>query len=177
LRWFKNEMYREDIDIPNKGEIIMREFVDTPETQGQETRTTSRSRFAPDSMLTGLVGLALVGIGLVAVIRTGFEGSMSEPVKEVIGMTHTATLGLIEIGVGLCLLVSAAAYSRTGQLFFGALLGIAGFIGAVQTDSFRESLALETGMSWIAAGAGFVIVVSVLLLPRVDKNSTTITRY
>lgn len=127
-------------------------------------------------MLTGLFGLALVGLGLVAVIRTGFEGSMSEPVKEVLGFTHTANLGLIEMGVGLCLLVSAAAYSRTGELFFGALLGIVGFIGAVQTDSFRDSLALETEMGWIAAAVGFMIVLAVLLLPRVDKNSTTIFR-
>jgi len=174
--WFRNLEKRVPVHTTIKGVAMTREFIDTPNLQGQETRTTSRSRFAPDSVLTGLVGLVLVGLGLIAVIRTGLEGSLSEPVREVVGMTHTATLGLLEIGIGLCLLLSAAAYSRTGQLFFGALLGIAGFIGAVQNDTFKDSLALDAGMGWIAAVTGFIIVLAVLLLPRVDKNSTTITK-
>jgi hypothetical protein len=174
--WFRTVKNRVPSVTTIKGVAMTREFVDTHNIQGQETRTTSRSRFAPDSMLTGFVGLVLVGLGLIAVIRTGFEGSLSEPVREVVGMSHTATLGLWEIGIGLCLLLSAAAYSRTGQLFFGALLGIAGFIGAVQNDSFKDSLALDPGMGWIAAATGFILVLAVLLLPRVDKNSTTITK-
>ena len=174
--WFGSVKNRVPSCTTIKGVAMTREFIDTPNIQGQETRTTSRSRFAPDSVLTGLVGLVLVAFGLVAVIRTGLEGSLSEPVRDVAGMTHTATLGLLEIGIGLCLLLSAAAYSRTGQLFFGALLGIAGFIGAVQNDSFKDSLALEAGMGWIATATGLFIVLAVLLLPRVDKNSTTITQ-
>jgi hypothetical protein len=58
----------------------------------------------------------------------------------------------------------------------GASLGIAGFVGAVQADSFKETLALESSMGWIAAIAGLVIVVAVLLLPRYGKKSTTFTQ-
>lgn len=145
-------------------------------THEQQVSTTSRSRFAPDSIITGLVGLVMLVVGLIAVTRGGFDGPMSEPVIRVFGFTYTTTLGLIEVGIGLCLLISAAARSRSGELFFGAVLGIAGFVGAVQVESFRESLALESGMGWLAVAAGSVIVVAALLLPRFAKNSTTITQ-
>ncbi len=140
----------------------------------QVIETTSGSRFAPDSVITGLIGLVMVVVGLIAAIRGGFDGPMDKPVVEVLGYTFTTTLGLIELGVGLCLLLSAAARSRSAELFFGACLGIAGFVGAVQTNSFEKSLALESGMAWLAVIAGFVIVASALLLPRFAKNSTTI---
>ncbi len=142
----------------------------------KQVRTTSKSRFAPDSIITGLVGLVMLVVGLIVVTRGGFAGPMSEPVIRAFGFTYTTTLGLIEIGIGLCLLLSATARSRSGELFFGAVLGIAGLVGAVQTESFQKSLALESGMGWIAVATGSIIVVAALLLPRYDKNSTTITQ-
>lgn len=145
-------------------------------TQEQQISTTSSSRFAPDSIITGLIGLVMLVVGLIAVTRAGFDGPMSEPVTNVLGFTYTSTLGLIEIGFGLCLLLSAAARSRSGELFFGVVLGIAGFVGAIQTESFRKSLALEPGMGWLAVVAGGVIVAAALLLPRISKNSTTFTQ-
>jgi len=42
-------------------------------------------------------------------VRGGFSGPMSDPVVKVLGFTHTTTLGLIEIGFGVCLLASGAA--------------------------------------------------------------------
>lgn len=141
-----------------------------------ENYTTSASRFEPDAVITALVGLVLFVVGLIVIIRGGFTGPMSEPVVKVLGFTYTTTLGLIEIVIGLCLLISGAARSRSGGMFFGAVLGVAGFIGAVQTESFRESLALESGMAWLAVAAGVVVVAAALLLPRFSKNSTTITR-
>lgn len=154
----------------------MAEIENPQVTHEQQVSTTTRSRFAPDSIITGLIGLVMLVVGLIAVTRGGFDGPMSEPVVRVFGFTYTTTLGLIEIGIGLCLLISAAARSRSGELFFGAVLGIAGFVGAVQVESFRKSLALESGMGWLAVIAGGVIVVAALLLPRISKNSTTISQ-
>ena len=79
---------------------------------------------------------------------------MSTPVVQVVGFTHTTMLGLIEIGLGLALLMSAATRSRSGEVFFGAVLGIAGFVGAVQTESFKKTLALESSMAWLAVAIG-----------------------
>lgn len=139
-------------------------------------QTTSGTRFTPDSVITGLIGLVMIAVGLIATAKGGFDGPMSEPVVKVLGFTYTTTLGLIETAIGLSLLVSAAAHSRSAEVFSGAILGIAGFVGAVQADSFRKSLALESGMAWIAMLAGFVIVAVALLLPRFSKNSTTFTQ-
>jgi hypothetical protein len=137
-------------------------------------RTDSASRFAPDALIASLVGLVLLVMGLIAIIRGGFNGPMAEPIIKVLGFTHTTTLGLIDAAIGACLLLSGATSSRTGELLFGGVLGIAGFIGAVQTTSFRTSLALESSMAWLAAIAGVVVVASALLLPRYAKSSTSI---
>ena len=137
-------------------------------------RTASGRRFAPDAIVTALVGLALLLIGLIAITRAGLDGPMSDPVVSVLGFTHTATLGFIEAGLGLCLLLCGATQSRSGALFFGSVLGIAGFVGAVQADSFKHSLALESSMAWLAVIAAVAVVLSALLMPRVVTRSTTI---
>ncbi|HEX3087293.1 MAG TPA: hypothetical protein VHQ23_01470 [Ilumatobacteraceae bacterium] len=138
-----------------------------PAPAAHETVATSYGRrYAFDSVVVGVVGLAFLLIGLIAMTRAGFDGSMQDPVVEVLGFTHTATLGIIEAGIGLCLLLCAASKSRGASVFFGLVLGVAGFVGAVQVDSFRDSLALETGLAWLAVVAGAVVVVASLLIPR-----------
>jgi hypothetical protein len=144
-----------------------------PATTGQ-VRTAYASRFAPDSLIAALAGLLLLVVGLIAVVRGGFNGPMSDPVVSVIGFTHTTLLGLIEITIGLCLLLSGAARSRTGEVFFGAVLGIGAFVGAVQTTSFKKSLALESGLAWLAVFGAIVVVLAALVMPRFARNSTTI---
>lgn len=144
--------------------------------QSRQVLKTSATRFAPDAILAGLVGLVILIVGLLASIRGGFAGDMSKPVINVLGFTHTTTLGLIEVLLGACLLTAGATRSRSGGLFFGAILGIGGFVGAVQTVSFHKSLALESGLAWLFVVAGVAIVLAVLLLPRFSSNSTTISQ-
>lgn len=154
----------------------MNQTVDDHVGHEKVVRTTSLTKFAPDSMITGIVGLGFLLFGLIAIIRGGFDGSLSEPVVDVFGFTHTTILGIVEIGIGLCLLLSAAMSWRSGALFFGAVLGIAGFVGAVQSDSLQDSLALESSLGWIAVAAGLIVVVAALALPRVGKRATTTTQ-
>lgn len=144
-----------------------------PVTTGQ-VRTAYASRFAPDSIIAGIAGLVLLVTGLIAIVRGGFDGPMSLPVVQVLGFTHTTTLGLIEIAIGAALLLSAATRSRSGEVFFGAVLGVAGFVGAVQTQSFKRTLALESSMAWLAVVIGVVVVLSAMLLPRYARQSTVI---
>lgn len=139
-----------------------------------QVRTQYASRFTPDAIVGSAVGLILLVVGLLAVTRAGFDGPMSTPVREVLGFTHTTTLGLIEIGIGACLLISSAMVSRSGEIFFGGVLGIAGFVGAVQTESFTKALALESSMAWLAVAASVVTVLAALLLPRVSRTATTV---
>ena len=131
-------------------------------------------RFAPDAVIAALVGLVLLVVGLLAIVRGGFDGPMETPVVEVLGFTHTTTLGLIEAFVGVCLLIAGVTSSRAGALFFGSVLGIAAFVGAVQTESFVEPLALESGHAWLMVVAALAVVVSALLMPRFVTRSTTV---
>jgi len=140
----------------------------------RQVATSSGRRFAIDSVIVGLVGLALVIVGLIAVTRAGVDGSMEEPVVDVIGFTHTALLGFLEVGIGLCLLIAAAATSKSAAIFFGLVLGVAGIVGAVQSDSFQNSLALESGLAWIAVIAAVVVVLVSLLIPRLATQTTRI---
>ena len=137
-------------------------------------RRASSSHFEPDALIAAIVGLALLLLGLIAAVRAGFEGDMSVPIVEVLGFSHTTTLGLIEIALGLCLLIAGATRSRSGAMFFGAVLGVAGFVAAVQNESFDESLAIESSLGWLAVIAGLVVVLSALMLPRFAKHSTVI---
>ncbi|MEA3185542.1 MAG: hypothetical protein QOJ74_2019 [Ilumatobacteraceae bacterium] len=139
-----------------------------------QVRTAYSARYAPDAVITSLVGLVLLVTGLIAIVRGGFDGPMSIPVVSVLGFTHTTTLGLIEAGIGLCLLLSGAARSRTGEIFFGAVLGIGAFVGAVQADSFKKSLALESALAWLCVFAAIIVVLSAMLMPRFARNSTMI---
>jgi len=138
----------------------------------QTVRTSYWSRFAPDAVITAIVGLILLLVGLIAVTRAGTDGAMSSPVVKVLGFTHTETLGLIEIAFGIVLLICGATLARGATLFFAAVLGIGAFVGAVQEASFRKNLALESGMAWLVVLAAAVVVVSTLIMPRFVTRAT-----
>lgn len=158
--------------------IVPRETVVQPTAVVPSTQTVStsyRARFAPDAVVTAIVGLVLLVVGLLAVTRAGTDGPMNTPIVKVLGFTHTETLGLIEIGIGAILLICGATLSRSGTLFFATILGIGGFVGAVQASSFRKTLALESSMAWLVVVAAVVVVVATLLMPRFVRRSTRVT--
>jgi hypothetical protein len=124
--------------------------------------------------VAGIVGLGFVLLGLIASIRAGFSGPMSLPVVKVLGWTHTTTLGLIEVALGLVLMAAAGARSRSGELFGGLLLGVGGFVGLVQHRSFVRTLALENPLAWVALLCGVVVVFLAVLLPRFAHRSSSV---
>ena len=141
---------------------------------GTTVRRAFTRRFSPDALVAAGVGVVALIIGLIAITRGGFKGPMSQPLVQVLGFGHTTTLGLIEIGIGVALLIAGATSSRSGALFFGSALGIGAFVGAVQTKSFRTSLGLESSFAWLAVVAGALVVVTALVLPRVVTHGTSV---
>ena len=141
-----------------------------------QTRTSHTSRFALDTFVVAAIGLAILTTGLIAITRGGFDGPMSDPVVEVLGFKHTTTLGLLEIGFGACLLLSAFAASRRTEVLFGTVLGVAGFVGSVQAESFQKSLSLESSMANLAVVAGVIVVLAALLIPRMSTSTTKIVQ-
>ena len=109
-----------------------------------------------------------------------FQSRGAELASLSVATIRAVALGVVGVAfiqaiiVGMCLLIAGVTRSRSGALFFGAVLGIAGFVGAVQTESFKESLAIESSMAWLAVLAGIVIVLSALMLPRFARHSTVI---
>lgn len=156
-------------------QVVAPQYVAPPVVApAQAVRTATVRRFAPDAVIAAAVGLVLLVVGLLAIVRAGFDGPMNDPVVDVVGFSHTATLGLVQVVIGACLLISGASAWRSGAIFFGAMLAIGGFIGAVQTDSFVEPLALESSHAWIAAIAGAVVVATSVLLPRSLTRTTDV---
>jgi hypothetical protein len=153
---------------------VVDQVVVQPAAVHQTVATSYGRHYAFDSVVVGLVGLAFLLIGLIAMTRAGFDGSMRDPVVEVLGFTHTATLGIIEAAVGLCLVLCAATMTRGGSVFFGLLLGVGAFVGAVQTDSFERSLALESGLAWLAVLAAVLVVLVSLLVPRMVTRTNRV---
>jgi len=162
------------VEIPASGAIATPVVPVTAAAPAASVRTAYRARFAPDAIIAGIAGLAILLMGLIAIARGGFDGPMSDPVVEVLGFTHTTTLGLIEVVIGAALLLAGATRSRSAEIFFGALLGIGAFVGAVQTESFSHSLALESSMAWLMVIVAVVVVLSAMLLPRYVRQSTVI---
>ncbi len=138
----------------------------------RRTRATAR-RWAFDSAVCGAVGIVFAVVGLIAVTRGGFDGPLSDPVVDVVGFQHTTLLGLIEIGVGAVLLLAAAVASRGAAVFFGVLLGIGSFVGAIESDRFADRLGLESNFAWISFVLAVVVVLAALLVPRITSQTTT----
>lgn len=141
---------------------------------GAAVASSYTRRFAPDALIAALVGLALLVVGLIAMARGGFDGPLRDPVVSVLGFTHTTILGMIEAGIGACLLAAGAVSSRGGEVFFGLTLGVGAFVGAVQTETFRDSLALESSFAWLCVAAAAAVVIAALALPRYTARSTHI---
>jgi asparagine N-glycosylation enzyme membrane subunit Stt3 len=159
------------VEVPvSNGQVIV---PSTPLSGGQ-VRTAYASRFAPDAIIASIAGLVILVVGLIAVVRNGFHTPLSTSRLAVLGFTHTTVLGLIEIGIGGALLISGAIQSRSGAVLFGSVLGIAGFVGAVQAKSFDKSLALESSMAWLAVFVAVIVVLSALMMPRFARSSTSI---
>ncbi len=136
-------------------------------------QTSFSRRFAPDAIIAAVFGLILLLVGLLAITRGGFDGPMSEPVVQVLGFSHTTTLGLIDIAAGAFLLIAGATTSRSGAIFMSSVLGIGAFVGALQTKSFEKSLALESSFAWLVVIGSIVVLLSALLLPRyITRNRT-----
>jgi hypothetical protein len=155
--------------------VVQQPVIVQPAPEGSRQFSTSYvGRFAIDSIIVAAVGLALTVVGLLAVTRAGIHGPMNSPVVKVLGFTHTESLGILETAIGVLLLICAAATSRSASIFFGLILGVGGFIGAVQTKSFTRSLALESGLAWLAVFAAVLVVAASLVVPRIVTRSTRV---
>jgi hypothetical protein len=133
----------------------------------RETKVRERSwTFAPGQIVSMIVGVGFVALGLVALIRAGIDGSLEAPVVEVLGFTHTAWLGLAEIGLGvLLILAGTGAWGRFLSVLLGAGMVIAGVLIGAETAEMPEELALEQDFGWMLVLFGGLVAVAAMALP------------
>jgi hypothetical protein len=140
-------------------------------------RTTERAwTFAPGQLVSLIIGVGVIAVGLVAIVRAGIDGSLSEPVVNVLGYTHTAWLGIAEVGVGLILVMAGLdARGRSVSVFMGALAVIAGVLVLAEPGQMPEELGLEEAYGWPLIILGGIAAFAALVFPvwfsrRVDED-------
>ena len=143
------------------------------------TANTVRARrwdVAPGQLVSLIAGVGFVALGLVAALRAGFDGSMDTPVVEVLGFSHTAWLGLAEVGVGLLLMLAGSTFAgKSLSVLLGAVLVIAGVLVTATIEDMPEELGLEKGYGVPLIVVGAIVALAALLLPawttqRVDRD-------
>jgi hypothetical protein len=114
-----------------------------------ERRVVTRRSFSPAGVLAVLAAIGLAVIGAVALARAGLDGPLDEPVVQVAGTSHTALLGLIELGAALVLLLTGLSRDRGAILFASIVFGTAALVAAIEPSVGGDALAIER--SWAIA--------------------------
>jgi len=157
-----------DTHVPDTMAVDPR--VDQSDGEIEVVRTRS---FSFGQLLTMLAGAALVVLGVFALIETGIDTPLDQPVEEVLGYGHTPLLGIVEVAAGALLLLFSL---RPGGRWFVALIGVALVLGGVlvlgELDWATEQLGAEQSYAWIPLAAGAIALLSSLLTPRRHQRMT-----
>jgi hypothetical protein len=118
-------------------------------------------------------GIVLAIFGVVAVVRAGLTGPLTEPVVGVFGYDHTALLGLFELGAGVLLVVSALApRGRSLAVVLGVVLVVGGVLTLAKAQWVQSHLTAEADFGWIPIACGGAVLLALLVLPQVRTRRT-----
>ena len=150
------------VEPKHRDPVVVRDHEDREDVTIRERTWT----FAPGQLVSLVVGVGLVALGLVAMVRAGIDGSFSTPVVEVLGLTHTAWLGLAEVGAGvLLILAGTGAWGRPLSVVVGAAMMIAGVLVGAETSAMPEELGLEKDFGWMLVLLGALVALAAMVLP------------
>jgi hypothetical protein len=139
-------------------------------------RVESFSSIAPHALAAGLLAVAMLVWGGVAMARAGFEDDLREPLVEVFGLSGNAVSGLIVAGLGILLLIAAVSRDRGPIVFLTVVTGIAALILAFEPGTGDDALGVDASLPvLIAIGCGVVLMVA-LAVPTMNRRSQTIDR-
>lgn len=142
--------------------------VPVDQVRGAEV-TATRWRVSPAAVMAGATSVVLLLWGAVTLARAGTDAPWREPVVEVAGATGTAILGMIVLGAGGVLLLSAFTRSRGAIGFVAVVLGVAAATVAIEPTVGADALGADRNG---AIGALILLVVTLLvalLAPDVDR--------
>ena len=161
--------------------VVPRDTGHTVTTDDEDTVIRERTwTFAPGQLISLAVGVGLVALGLVAMVRAGIDGSFRTPVVDVFGLSHTAWLGLAEVGAGvLLILAGTGAWGRALSVLVGAAMMIAGLLIGVETAAMPDELGVEEDFGWMLILVGALVSLAAMTLPvwrshRVRRNGVDV---
>jgi hypothetical protein len=171
-QYIEHEVVRREA-APGDARIVEHPVVGTV---AAERRVVSRRRFDPAAVLAVIAAIALGVVGAVAIARAGLSSPLDEPVVHVAGTTHTAILGIIELGAGLVLLWAGLSRDRGAILFTSILFGAAALVAAIEPSVGGDALAIER--SWavvLVIGFGLIALVAAVA-PTVWRATDRVDR-
>jgi hypothetical protein len=125
-------------------------------TEPEATRAVkTRRRFTWGQVLILLAGVASLVFGIGSIALAGLAGSITEPIVDVLGFSHTPLLGVIEVGAGVVLILAALV---PGGRWVAALVGGGAIAGGAlilaEYDWTQTELAAEQRFGWVAIAIG-----------------------
>ncbi len=129
--------------------------------------------FSFGQVLAMVAGVALVALGIAALLETGMAAPLNEPVESVLSWDHTPLLGIVEIVAGALLVLFSL---RPGGRWLVALIGLALVVGGLgilaEADWMVDELGTEQGFVWVPIVVGIVAVLAALVTPRRFQRMT-----
>lgn len=143
--------------------------VETQPVTHERVVVATRRTISPSSVVAAVAAIVLMLWGAVVVARAGLSGGLDTPIVQVTSYTATAVLGLIVLGGGFVLLLSALARSRGAIAFVSILMAVAAGTLVIEPTVAQRTLAGERDF-----GIAVLIVVGVtalvaLVSPDVDR--------
>ncbi|MEX0864018.1 MAG: hypothetical protein WD269_03990 [Acidimicrobiia bacterium] len=135
-----------------------------------------RNRLTFGQAIAGILGLILVIVGGVVIARVGFD-SITGDTTEVLGISHTLLLGLIDLFVGVVFLGAASSmYEVRGTLItLGGLALAFGAVVAIEPEPFVDYLGAGGPVGLAYALVGVVSLVAGLTTSTFVRSESTIS--
>ena len=145
------------------------------DTVGRDTTVHERTwTFAPGQVVSLVAGVGLVVVGLLALMRAGVGEPLDSPTVDVLSYSHTAWLGIAEIGLGaLLVLAGTGAWGRPLSVLLGAAAVVAGILVLLEPGQMPEELAVEKSFGWPLLALGAVVALAAMALPVWRRRTIT----
>ena len=160
---------RADDDVTTHTTTTHDEHTTVAAKPSDEVATKTRERtwtFAPGQLISFAVGVGFIALGVVAMIRAGIDNSFARPTVEVLQLSHTAWLGLAEVGLGVLLVIAGTgAWGRFLSVPIGALMVIAGIVVLAEPGQVPDRLAVERDFGWVLVLFGALVALASMALP------------
>jgi uncharacterized membrane protein HdeD (DUF308 family) len=146
-----------------------------PVEQEQVEETTRRTAWSPAQFVAGVIGIAAIVYGAIALSDTGLDtGTLFHPTATVGGFGHTPLLALIEILFGVFMLLAALVPDGQGAMAFLSMVALA-FGVVVIADLWEAKLHHWLGVSdksgWLFVVVGAIGLLAAITLPTIGGHT------